>query len=191
MKKKINSQSYNERLSIQKTNAFILTASNYFQISVPPLTNSGICRCTSTSTSALLTNSLLTPLVSQPIAADTVYLSAIQPLLHDNTQTITTTASTIVYEADDIQLTSLNSITLSADTGCNIITPLISLSQDLHVATHIQCPQIQCTQLQVNQLTVSSLIMSSTTLSTFSDPATSSILIQINGAWWKIPIVPA
>lgn len=191
MKKNTNSQSYNERLSIQKTNAYILTASNYFQISVPPLTNSVTCTCTSTSMSALLTNSLLTPLVSQPIAADTVYLSAIQPLLHDNTQTITTTASTIVYEADDIQLTSLNSITLSADTGCNIITPLISLSQDLQVAAHIQCPQIQCTQLQVNQLTVSSLIMSSATLSTFSDPATSSILIQINGAWWKIPIVPA
>jgi hypothetical protein len=133
-----------------------------------------------------LTASLTTPLISQPIAADAVYLSAIQPLLNDDTQTITTTASTIVHEADEVRITSLNSITLSADIGCDITTPLVSLSQDLQVGSLIRAQTIQCTDLQVDRIS-----LPNATLSTFSDPATSSILIQINGSWWKIPIVPA
>jgi hypothetical protein len=133
-----------------------------------------------------LTASLTTPLISQPIAADAVYLSAIQPLLNDDTQTITTTASTIVHEADEVRITSLNSITLSADIGCDITTPLVSLSQDLQVGSLIRAPTIQCTEIQADRIS-----LPNATLSTFSDPATSSILIQINGSWWKIPIVPA
>ena len=186
-----NSQSYNERLSIQKTNAYILNNSNAFLITASPLSSGGgTCPCVSTSMSAFAAP-LATPLLSQSIAYNTVYLSAIQPLLNDDTQTITTTASTIVTEADAIIVSSLNSISMTAYTECTIITPLVSLSQDLQVTSLIQCSQIQCSQIQTDQLSVSTLSLPTATLSTFSDPATSSILIQINGSWWKIPIVPA
>ena len=177
-----NSRLFNDQFSLNTINRFL--------VYVPNLGGSVVCPCTS-STVSLYAPPLLTPVASQSIASDTAYLSAIQPILNDDTQTITTTASTIISEGDEIRLTSLNFITLSADIGCNITTPLVSLSQDLQVASRIQCGQIQCTQIQTDQLSVSSLSLPSATLSTFSDPATSSILIQINGSWWKIPIVPA
>jgi hypothetical protein len=127
-----------------------------------------------------------TPLLSEDMASNTVYLSAIQPLLTDDTQTITVIASTIVMEGNEISLSSLNTVTLSADTECTIITPLVSLSQDLQVASTLTVNTIQ-----VDQLSVSNLSLVAATLSTFTAPATSSILVQINGSWWKIPIVPA
>jgi hypothetical protein len=68
---------------------------------------------------------------------------------------------------------------MTAYTECTIITPLVSLSQDLQVTSLIQCSQIQCSQIQTDQLSVSTLSLPTATLSTFSDPATSSILIQI------------
>ena len=126
-----------------------------------------------------------TPLLSNDMASNTVYLSAIQPLLTDDTQTITVTAG------NEISLTSLNTVTLSADTEFTITTPLVSLSQDLQVASMLTVSTIQATQIQVDQLSVSNLSLVAATLSTFTDPATSSMLIQINGSWWKIPIVPA
>ena len=132
-----------------------------------------------------------TPLLSEDMASNTVYLSAIQPLLTDDTQTITVTASTIVMEGDEVSFSSLNTVTLSADTEFTITTPLVSLSQDLQVASTLTVSTIQATQIQVDQLSVSNLSLVAATLSTFTDPATSSILIQINGSWWKIPIVPA
>ena len=131
-----------------------------------------------------------TPLLSQDMASNTMYLSAIQPLLTDDTQTITVTASTIVMEGDEVSFSSLNTVTLSADTEFTITTPLVSLSQDLQVASTLTVSTIQATQIQVDQLSVSNLSLVAATLSTFTDPATSSILIQINGSWWKIPIVP-
>ena len=132
-----------------------------------------------------------TPLLSNDMASNTIYLSAIQPLLTDDTQTITVTASTIVMEGDEVSFSSLNTVTLSADTEFTITTPLVSLSQDLQVASTLTVSTIQATQIQVDQLSVSNLSLVAATLSTFTDPATSSILIQINGSWWKIPIVPA
>jgi hypothetical protein len=96
-----------------------------------------------------------------------------------------------VIEGDEVRIISLNTITLSADTEFTITTPLVSLSQDLQVASTLTVSTIQATQIQVDQLSVSNLSLVGTTLSTFTDPATSSILIQINGSWWKIPIVPA
>ena len=179
-----NSKVFDNRQDLSASNAFNLNTNNPFIIFVPPLAGSAMA---SASTSVMpFAAPMATPFASQSIASDTVYLSAIQPLLNDDTQTITTTASTIVYEADGIQLTSLNFITLSADIGCDITTPLVSLSQDLQVGSLIRAATIQCTDLQVDQLS-----LPNATLSTFSDPATSSILIQINGSWWKIPIVPA
>ena len=166
-----------------------LNVSNRFLVYVPIIASGA--SAPTTAPSMMGAAPLATPFVSQSIASDTAYLSAIQPIVNDDTQTITTTASTIISEGDEIMLTSLNSITLTADTGCTITTPLVSLSQDLQVASHVHCTQIQCTQIQTDQLSVSSLSLPSATLSTFSDPATSSILIQINGSWWKIPIVPA
>ena len=127
-----------------------------------------------------------TPLLSEDMASNTVYLSAIQPLLTDDTQSITVTASTIVMEGNEVSFSSLNTVTLSADTEFTITTPLVSLSQDLQVASTLTVNAIQ-----VDQLSVSNLSLVAATLSTFTDPATSSILIQINGSWWKIPIVPA
>ena len=132
-----------------------------------------------------------TPLLSNDMASNTVYLSAIQPLLTDDTQTITVTASTIVIEGNEVFFTSLNTVTLSADTEFTITTPLVSLSQDLQVASTLTVTTIQASQIQVDQLSVSNLSLPAATLSTFTDPATSSFLIQINGSWWKIPIVPA
>jgi hypothetical protein len=132
-----------------------------------------------------------TPLLSNDMASNTVYLSAIQPLLTDDTQTITVTASTIVMEGNEVFFTSLNTVTLSADTEFTITTPLVSLSQDLQVASTLTVTTIQASQIQVDQLSVSNLSLVAATLSTFTDPATSSFLIQINGSWWKIPIVPA
>jgi hypothetical protein len=132
-----------------------------------------------------------TPLLSNDMASNTVYLSAIQPLLTDDTQTITVTASTIVMEGNEVFFTSLNTVTLSADTEFTITTPLVSLSQDLQVASTLTVTTIQASQIQVDQLSVSNLSLPAATLSTFTDPATSSFLIQINGSWWKIPIVPA
>ena len=132
-----------------------------------------------------------TPLLSEDMASNTVYLSAIQPLLTDDTQTITVTASTIVMEGNEVQITSLNTVTLSADTEFTITTPLVSLSQDLQVTSTLTVNTIQATQIQVDQLSVSNLSLVAATLSTFTDPTTSSMLIQINGSWWKIPIVPA
>ena len=132
-----------------------------------------------------------TPLLSEDMASNTVYLSAIQPLLTDDTQTITVTASTIVMEGDEVSFSSLNTVTLSADTEFTITTPLVSLSQDLQVASTLTVSTIQATQIQVDQLSVSNLSLVAATLSTFTDPTTSSMLIQINGSWWKIPIVPA
>jgi hypothetical protein len=132
-----------------------------------------------------------TPLLSEDMASNTVYLSAIQPLLTDDTQTITVTASTIVIEGNEVFFTSLNTVALSADMEFTITTPLVSLSQDLQVASTLTVTAIQATQIQVDQLSVSSLSLPAATLSTFTDPATSSFLIQINGSWWKIPIVPA
>ena len=132
-----------------------------------------------------------TPLLSEDMASNTMYLSAIQPLLTDDTQTITVTASTIVMEGNEVSFSSLNTVTLSADTEFTITTPLVSLSQDLQVASTLTVSTIQATQIQVDQLSVSNLSLVAATLSTFTDPATSSILIQINGSWWKIPIVPA
>ena len=189
-----NSQLYMDRLNVQKTSAFNLNVNNPFIIFVPPLSNSTPAASSSSAMGAFaspLTTSLTTPLISQTIAADIVYLSAIQPLLNDDTQTITMTASTIITEADAIIVTSLNSISMTSYTECTIIAPLVSLSQDLQVTSLIRCSQIQCSQIQTDQLSVSTLSLPSATLSTFSDLATSSILIQINGAWWKIPIVPA
>ena len=132
-----------------------------------------------------------TPLLSEDMASNTVYLSAIQPLLTDDTQTITIMASTIVMEGNDLSFSSLNTVALSADTEFTITTPLVSLSQDLQVASTLTVTTIQATQIQVDQLSVSNLSLPAATLSTFTDPATSSFLIQINGSWWKIPIVPA
>lgn len=132
-----------------------------------------------------------TPLLSEDMASNTVYLSAIQPLLTDDTQTIAVTASTIVMEGNEVFFTSLNTATLSADTEFTITTPLVSLSQDLQVASTLTVTAIQASQIQVDQLSVSTLSLVAATLSTFTDPATSSMLIQINGSWWKIPIVPA
>jgi hypothetical protein len=132
-----------------------------------------------------------TPLLSNDMTSNTVYLSAIQPLLTDDTQTITVTASTIVMEGNEVFFTSLNTVTLSADTEFTITTPLVSLSQDLQVASTLTVTTIQASQIQVDQLSVSNLSLPAATLSTFTDPATSSFLIQINGSWWKIPIVPA
>ena len=93
-------------------------------------------------------------------------------------------------EGDEVSFSSLNTVTLSADTEFTITTPLVSLSQDLQVASTLTVSTIQATQIQVDQLSVSNLSLVAATLSTFTDPATSSILIQINGSWWKIPIVP-
>lgn len=132
-----------------------------------------------------------TPLLSEDMASNTVYLSAIQPLLTDDTQTITVTASTIVMEGNEVFFSSLNTVALSADTEFTITTPLVSLSQDLQVASTLSVTSIQASQIQVDQLSVSNLSLPAATLSTFTDPATSSILVQINGSWWKIPIVLA
>jgi hypothetical protein len=181
----MNSKAYSGRQDLSVSNAFNLNTNNPFIIFVPPLASGGTCTCVSTSVMPFAAP-MATPFASQSIAAVTVYLSAIQPLLNDDTQTITTTASTIVQEADAIIVSSLNSISMTAYTECTIISPLVSLSQDLQVGSLIRAQTIQCTDLQVDQLS-----LPNATLSTFSDPATSSILIQINGSWWKIPIVPA
>lgn len=147
---------------------------NNFLINVPAINT-----VYSSAPPASAMSAFATPLLSEGMASNTVYLSAIQPLLTDDTQTITVTAG------NDLSFNSLNTVTLSADTEFTITTPLVSLSQDLQVASTLTVNAIQ-----VDQLSVSSLSLPSATLSTFTDPATSSILIQINGSWWKIPIVP-
>ena len=153
---------------------------NNFLINVPAINT-----VYSSAPPASAMSAFATPLLSEDMASNTVYLSAIQPLLTDDTQTITVIASTIVMEGDEVSFSSLNTVTLSADTEFTITTPLVSLSQDLQVASTLTVNAIQ-----VDQLSVSNLSLSAATLSTFTDPATSSILIQINGSWWKIPIVP-
>ena len=159
-----------------------VTASiNNFLVNVPAVNT-----VFSSAPPASAMSAFATPLLSNDMASNTVYLSAIQPLLTDDTQTITVTASTIVMEGNEVSLTSLNTVTLSADTEFTITTPLVSLSQDLQVASTLTVNTIQ-----VDQLSVSNLSLPAATLSTFTDPATSSILVQINGSWWKIPIVPA
>ena len=157
---------------------------NNFLVNVPAVNTVFSSAPPASAMSAM--SAFATPLLSEDMASNTVYLSAIQPLLTDDTQTITVTASTIVMEGDEVSFSSLNTVTLSADTEFTITTPLVSLSQDLQVAS-----MLTVSTIQVDQLSVSSLSLPSATLSTFTDPATSSILIQINGSWWKIPIVPA
>jgi len=166
---------------------FIITSSdNNYLVNSPT-----VQQVLSSAPPASAMSAFATPLLSNDMASNTVYLSAIQPLLTDDTQTITVTASTIVMEGNEVLFTSLNTVTLSADTEFTITTPLVSLSQDLQVASTLTVTTIQATQIQVDQLSVSNLSLPAATLSTFTDPATSSFLIQINGSWWKIPIVPA
>ena len=153
---------------------------NNFLINVPAINT-----VYSSAPPASAMSAFATPLLSEDMASNTVYLSAIQPLLTDDTQTITVTAG------NDLSFNSLNTVTLSADTEFTITTPLVSLSQDLQVASTLTVTTIQASQIQVDQLSVSNLSLVAATLSTFTDPATSSFLIQINGSWWKIPIVPA
>jgi hypothetical protein len=170
------------RNPLNNQNVGNVTASiNNFLVNVPSVNT-----VYSSAPSASAMSAFSTPLLSEDMASNTVYLSAIQPLLTDDTQTITVIASTIVMEGDEVSFSSLNTVALSADTEFTITTPLVSLSQDLQVASTLTVNTIQ-----VDQLSVSSLSLPSATLSTFTDPATSSILIQINGSWWKIPIVPA
>ena len=175
------------RNPLNNQNVGIVSASiNNFLVNVPAVNT-----VFSSAPPASAMGAFATPLLSEDMASNTVYLSAIQPLLTDDTQTITVTASTIVMEGDEVSFSSLNTVTLSADTEFTITTPLVSLSQDLQVASTLTVSTIQATQIQVDQLSVSNLSLVAATLSTFTDPATSSILIQINGSWWKIPIVPA
>jgi hypothetical protein len=170
------------RNPLNNQNVGNVTASiNNFLVNVPAINT-----VFSSAPPASAMSAFATPLLSNDMASNTVYLSAIQPLLTDDTQTITVTASTIVMEGNEVSLTSLNTVTLSADTEFTITTPLVSLSQDLQVASTLTVNTIQ-----VDQLSVSNLSLPAATLSTFTDPATSSILVQINGSWWKIPIVPA
>lgn len=159
---------------------------NNFLINVPAINT-----VYSSAPPAASMSAFATPLLSEDMASNTVYLSAIQPLLTDDTQTITVIASTIVMEGDEVSFSSLNTVALSADTEFTITTPLVSLSQDLQVASTLTVNAIQAMQIQVDQLSVSNLSLVAATLSTFTDPATSSMLIQINGSWWKIPIVLA
>jgi len=187
-----NSESYDHhrkyrRNLLNNQNVGNVTASiNNFLVNVPSVNT-----VFSSAPPVTTMSAFATPLLSEDMASNTVYLSAIQPLLTDDTQTITVIASTIVMEGNEISLSSLNTVTLSADTEYTIITPLVSLSQDLQVASTLTVNAIQASQIQVDQLSVSNLSLPAATLSTFTDPATSSMLIQINGSWWKIPIVPA
>jgi hypothetical protein len=185
-----NSESYNHyrkygRNILNSQNDGNVSATiNNFLVNVPAIN-------TVYSSAPPVIGAYATPLLSENMASNTMYLSAIQPLLTDDTQTITVTASTIMMEGNDVYFTSLHTVALSADTEFTITTPLVSLSQDLQVASTLTVSAIQATQIQVDQLSVSSLSLPTATISTFTDPATSSILIQINGSWWKIPIVPA
>jgi len=187
-----HSESYNHhrkyrRNLLNNQNTGNVSASiNNFLVNVP-----SVQTVYSSAPPAAAMSAFATPLLSEDMASNTVYLSAIQPLLTDDTQTITVIASTIVMEGNEISIISLNTVALSTDMEFMITTPLVSLSQDLQVASTLTVTAIQATQIQVEQLSVSSLSLPTATLSTFTDPATSSFLIQINGAWWKIPIVPA
>jgi len=182
-----HSESYNyqrkyQRNPLNNQNTGNVSASiNNFLVNVPAINT-----VYSSAPPASGTGTYATPLLSENMASNTVYVSAIQPLLTDDTQTIAVTASTIVMEGDEVSFSSLNTVTLSADTEFTITTPLVSLSQDLQVASTLTVSTIQ-----VDQLSVSNLSLPAATLSTFTDLATSSFLIQINGSWWKIPIVPA
>ena len=123
-----HSESYNyqrkyRRNILNNQNTGNVSASiNNFLVNVPAINT-----VYSSAPPASAMGAYATPLLSENMASNTVYVSAIQPLLTDDTQTIAVTASTIVMEGDEVSFSSLNTVTLSADTEFTITTPLVSL----------------------------------------------------------------
>jgi hypothetical protein len=86
-----------------------------------------------------------------------------------------------------------NTITANAMTAANIT--FTTLAGDSIIVNSITTSSITATQMQTSEMIFSSLIMVPATYSTFDglssiSSCTSSILINMNGSIWKIPILP-
>jgi hypothetical protein len=69
--------------------------------------------------------------------------------------------------------------------GSTITTSTLIINSTLSVSSIVN------NIIDTDQLIFSSLMMQPSTFSTFVETPVSSILINMNGSWWKIPVVPA
>jgi len=69
--------------------------------------------------------------------------------------------------------------------GSTITASTMQINSTLSVSTILN------NIIDTDQLIFSSLMMQPSSFSTFVETPVSSILINMNGTWWKIPVVPA
>jgi hypothetical protein len=116
------------------------------------------------------------------------------------TSTIQTDYLTVNSTLSVSTINSTGTITFNTILGDVITANTITVNSSINVSTinttnmyfqTLSGQDITASSITTQSFTFSSLCMIPSTVSTFTGPATSSILICLNGNYWKIPIEPA
>jgi hypothetical protein len=94
-----------------------------------------------------------------------------------------TVGSTIAVDQLSTNSTTARQVNYSTLTGSTIQTNTLAANSTITSSTVYATDQVS-----TNQLVFSSITMTANTILEFTGPITSSILININGTMWKIPL---